>query len=64
MTRVAPAVLLTMSLALTACGDRRSAAPEASSEATQDFEGKPVASEYAVTPKPQEKQAPPAEPGA
>nr|WP_312160594.1 hypothetical protein [Brevundimonas diminuta] len=44
--------LLSLSLALAACGDRPGAAPEAASEATVDLSGGPAAAPQAVSPTP------------
>lgn len=56
MKPFAPAVLtgglLSLSLALAACGDRPGAAPEAASEATVDLSGGPAAAPQAVSPTP------------
>ncbi|MFS0789613.1 hypothetical protein [Brevundimonas phoenicis] len=52
--------LLSLSLALAACGDRPGAAPEAASEATPDLSGGPAAAPQAVSPAPDAAQALPA----
>ncbi len=56
MKRFIPAALtgglLSLSLALAACGDRPGAAPEAASEATTDISGGPSAASQATTPAP------------
>lgn len=64
MKRFMPAALtgglLSLSLALAACGDRPGAAPEAASEATSDLSGGPAAAPQAVSPAPDAAQALPA----
>lgn len=56
MTRFGPAALsgclLSLSLALAACGDRPGAAPEAATAATTDLSGGPAAAPQAVTAAP------------
>lgn len=56
MKRFAPAALtgglLSLSLALAACGDRPGAAPEAASEATPDLSGGPATAPQAVSTAP------------
>ena len=64
MKRFVPAALtgglLSLSLALAACGDRPGAAPEAASEATPDLSGGPAAAPQAVSSMPDAAQALPA----
>ena len=54
MKRLVPAALtgglMSLSLALAACGERPGAAPEAASDATPDLSGGPAAAPQAVTP--------------
>lgn len=64
MKRFVPAALtgglMSLSLALAACGDRPGAAPEAASEATPDLSGGPAAAPQAVAPASGTTQALPA----
>lgn len=64
MKRFVPAALtgglLSLSLALAACGDRPGAAPEAASEATPDLSGGPAAAPQAVSPAPDAAETLPA----